>query len=114
MRRSGSRGYKLNLNQLGFDRNLADTLSAFLRDVGGLYSGYTNNEYARQAGLINAAMNGSNYFSMSGGGGGGSRTAPIVTPTSGGGSFPNYVPGSPSYDNPMGGYWDFGNGVRGY
>ena len=56
LRRSGAYGYKLRRNQLGFDRNLSDFLSQFMGDVGNKYGQFSQNEYARQLQLINAAM----------------------------------------------------------
>lgn len=69
LRRSGARGYGLRKNQLNYDRNLSDVLSQLMQQVGGMYSNYSANEYARQAALIQAAMN---YYS----GGGGSSYTP--------------------------------------
>jgi hypothetical protein len=65
MRRSGSKGFGLRNNQLSYDRNLADSLSQMMGQVGGMYGQYAQNEQSRQAALMQAAMN---YFTPSGGG----------------------------------------------
>lgn len=112
LRRSGARGYGLRKNQLNADRNLSDVVSRLLGDVGGMYSQYTGNEYARQAALIAAAMNssagswGSTWNNPAGGGGG-------AGPASGGGGMQSVNVGS-SYDNPEGNLYNFGGGWWGY
>ena len=71
LRRSGARGAGLRKNQLGYDRNLNDVMSQLMQQVGSMYSNYSQNEYARQAALIMAAMN-----SYSGGGGSSYQAGP--------------------------------------
>lgn len=76
LRRSGARGHGLRKNQLGFDRNFADSLSQMMGQIGGMYGGYAQSEYARQAALMQAAMNyfTGSYGSTSGSGGSGWNT----------------------------------------
>lgn len=112
LRRSGARGYGLRKNQLAYDRNLSDVLSQLMQQVGGMYSNYSANEYARQAALIQAAMN---YWTGSSGStqnpNGGSQN------TSSSSSSPGYVGTrnvTPSYDNPEGVLYNMGGGWWAY
>jgi hypothetical protein len=89
LRRSGARGYGLRKNQLDYDRNLSDVVSQMMQQVGGLYSNYTMNEYARQAALMNAAMAyASNTYQGGGGGGGGGGSGSTQTSSPSGGYTP--------------------------
>lgn len=110
LRRSGARGYGLRKNQLGADRNLADVLSRLMGDIGGMYSQYTGNEYARQAALIAAAMN------SSAGSWGSSENYPTQNSsvTSPAGTSQRTRNVGSSYDNPEGTLYDFGGGWWGY
>ncbi|GIV03985.1 MAG: hypothetical protein KatS3mg015_2815 [Fimbriimonadales bacterium] len=110
LRRSGARGYGLRKIQLDADRSLSDVVSRLLGDIGGMYSQYTGNEYARQAALIQAAMN-----SSAGSWGSTWNNPASTTTTTSSGSFPlgtKFV-GS-SFDNPEGTLYHFGGNWWGY
>lgn len=49
--RSGAKGHRLRRNQLNFDRNFSDALTAVLSNIGQLQSGYANREFGRQMNL---------------------------------------------------------------
>lgn len=106
--RSGAKGYGLRKNQLGFDRNLADSLSQLMGQVGSMYGGYANNEYARQAALMNAYMQ---YYTGAGESRGGDSVSGVGSGTAPGQQTRNV--GS-SYDNPDGTLYNFGGGWWGY
>lgn len=89
LRRSGAKGYGLRKNQLGFDRDFADSLSQLMGQVGSKYSQYASNDSARQMALMQAAMQ---YFS----GSTGSSWSP--PPSSQGGGYV-YDTGNPVADS---------------
>lgn len=54
LRRSGDRGYQINKNQLGFDRNYSDALNSLLGGAKNIYSNFAQGEYGRQMSLADS------------------------------------------------------------
>ena len=115
LRRSGARGHAMRRGQLGFDRNLSDFMSQFMGDVGSKYGQFSNNEYARQLQLINAAMsNWGNWSPPSSPGPGPSSNTTSQTTTSSASSGPS--PTGQTYTSMGDSYpiYDFGGGKYGF
>ena len=54
MRRSGTKGYQLRRNQLGFDQGFSDAVARLLGSATNVYGNYANTLYGNQTGLSNA------------------------------------------------------------
>lgn len=115
MRRSGAKGFGLRQNQLGYDRNFADSLSELLGFTSSQYGGYANREAQRQMQILMGV--GGGYGGGYGGGGGGGAgggggggeppnwwTPPEPTPPGGINNW-DPAPGRPNYGGPPGGGW---------
>lgn len=57
LRRSGTRGYQMRRNQLGYDQGKADAISKVLGTANSVYSQYGQNAYQRQMSLLSALQN---------------------------------------------------------
>jgi hypothetical protein len=91
LRRSGTRGYQLRKNQLGYDTSYFDALQSLLGNSNNLFANFAQGAYARQVDLASALANALNSIrytptyntpsapritSTDNGGGGGGYSAP--------------------------------------
>ncbi len=110
LRRSGARGAGLRKNQLGADRQLADSLAALQSQIGGYYGQYAQSEADRQNQLASTLASIYSYYYGSGGG-----YQPYAPPSSGGGGSSGYGGGGYNWWSPPGdeedssGYWGVGH-----
>lgn len=63
LRRSGTRGYQMRRNQLGYDQSYSDAVSKLLSGVNSLYGNYANSTYQSQMNLAQALANAINNMS---------------------------------------------------
>lgn len=70
LRRSGTRGYQMRRNQLGYDQSYSDSVAKLLGGVNSLYGNYANSAYSGQMTLAQMLANSINNMSGYGFGGG--------------------------------------------